>query len=126
MTADQDFLEFVVKTLVDNPDAVKVERVVDEMGVLLTLDVDPQDMGTMYNVACLHCLLGHKKHACVWLGKAIDAGDNDVNHMLSDDDLASIRDTERFRRLIERARSRASGSSGSGETTGSGSSNRGK
>ena len=45
MTADQDFLEFVVKTLVDNPDAVKVERVVDEMGVLLTLDVDPQDMG---------------------------------------------------------------------------------
>lgn len=45
MTADQDFLEFVVKTLVDNPDAVKVGRVVDEMGVLLTLDVDPQDMG---------------------------------------------------------------------------------
>ena len=45
MTADQDFLEFVVRTLVDNPDAVKVERVVDEMGVLLTLDVDPQDMG---------------------------------------------------------------------------------
>ena len=45
MTADQDFLEFVVKTLVDNPDAVKVDRVVDEMGVLLTLDVDPQDMG---------------------------------------------------------------------------------
>ena len=45
MTADQDFLEFIVKTLVDNPDAVKVERVVDEMGVLLTLDVDPQDMG---------------------------------------------------------------------------------
>ncbi|MCH7884665.1 MAG: hypothetical protein IIC01_05380 [Planctomycetes bacterium] len=90
------------------------------------LELDPHDMGTMYNVACLHCLLGHKKHACVWLGKAIDAGYNDVNHMLSDDDLASIRDTERFRRLIERARSRASGSSGSAETTGSESSNRGK
>lgn len=45
MTADKDFLEFVVKTLVDSPDAVKVNRVVDEMGVLLTLDVDPQDMG---------------------------------------------------------------------------------
>ena len=47
MTADKDFLEFVVKTLVDSPDAVKVNRVVDEMGVLLTLDVDPQDMGNI-------------------------------------------------------------------------------
>lgn len=45
MTADKDFLEFLVKSLVDNPDAVKVDRVVDEMGVLLTLDVDPEDMG---------------------------------------------------------------------------------
>ncbi len=45
MTADKDFLEFLVKALVDSPDAVKVERVVDEMGVLLTLDVDSQDMG---------------------------------------------------------------------------------
>lgn len=44
-TADADFLEFVVKSLVDNPNSVKVERVVDEMGVLLTLDVDSQDMG---------------------------------------------------------------------------------
>lgn len=45
MTADSDFLEFLVKSLVDNPDSVKVERVVDEMGVLLTLDVHPDDMG---------------------------------------------------------------------------------
>ena len=45
MTADKDFLEFLVKELVDNPDSVKVERVVDEMGVLLTLDVSPEDMG---------------------------------------------------------------------------------
>jgi len=42
---DQAFLEFVVKELVDNPDKVKVERKVDEMGVLLTLDVAPEDMG---------------------------------------------------------------------------------
>ncbi|MEX0917136.1 MAG: KH domain-containing protein [Candidatus Paceibacterota bacterium] len=42
---DKDFLEFVVKMLVDNPDDVKIERTVDEMGVLLTLDVNPQDMG---------------------------------------------------------------------------------
>lgn len=42
---DQEFLEYVVKALVDNPDDVKVNRVVDEMGVLLTLDVNPGDMG---------------------------------------------------------------------------------
>lgn len=42
---DQEFLEFVIKGLVDNPDAVKIHRVVDEMGVLLTLDIHPDDMG---------------------------------------------------------------------------------
>jgi len=45
MEQDQEFLEFVVKGLVDNPDAVKVDRTVDEMGVLLTLDVAADDMG---------------------------------------------------------------------------------
>lgn len=42
---DQEFLEYVVKALVDHPDDVKVARQVDEMGVLLTLDVNPTDMG---------------------------------------------------------------------------------
>lgn len=42
---DAQFLEFVVKALVDNPDAVVIGRTVDEMGVLLTLAVDPADMG---------------------------------------------------------------------------------
>ncbi|MFZ3032055.1 MAG: KH domain-containing protein [Candidatus Moraniibacteriota bacterium] len=42
---DRDFVEYVVKMLVDNPDDVKVERKIDEMGVLITLDVNPQDMG---------------------------------------------------------------------------------
>ncbi|MCK4918639.1 MAG: KH domain-containing protein [Candidatus Pacebacteria bacterium] len=42
---DVEFLEYVVKELVDNPDAVKVDRKVDEMGVLITLDVDREDMG---------------------------------------------------------------------------------
>ncbi len=42
---DQEFVEYVVKALVDNGDAVKVERRVDEMGVLITLDVDQADMG---------------------------------------------------------------------------------
>ena len=45
METDQQFLEMVVKSLVDNPDDVRVNRVVDEMGVLLTLDTNPADMG---------------------------------------------------------------------------------
>jgi len=45
MERDVEFLQFVVKTLVDNPDDVKIERDVDEMGVLITLDVNAQDMG---------------------------------------------------------------------------------
>ncbi len=45
MYSDQEFLEFVVKALVDAPDTVSVTRSVDEMGVLLTLSVAPEDMG---------------------------------------------------------------------------------
>jgi len=44
-TKDKEFLEFIVKALVGNPDAVKVTREVDEMGVLLVLKIDPEDMG---------------------------------------------------------------------------------
>jgi predicted RNA-binding protein YlqC (UPF0109 family) len=43
--ADQAFLEYVVKALVNNPDKVTIKRTVDEMGVLLTLDVHQDDMG---------------------------------------------------------------------------------
>lgn len=42
---DKEFLEFVVKAIVSNPKAVKVTRIIDERGVLLTLDTDPADMG---------------------------------------------------------------------------------
>ena len=42
---DQEFVEYVVKALVDNGDAVRVDRRVDEMGVLITLDVAGEDMG---------------------------------------------------------------------------------
>ena len=45
MEADQKFLDYLIKELVDHPDAVKVDRIVDEMGVLLTLDIHPEDMG---------------------------------------------------------------------------------
>ncbi|MDB5176274.1 MAG: hypothetical protein JWM81_1132 [Candidatus Saccharibacteria bacterium] len=42
---DQEFVEFVVKSLVSNPDKVSVERRIDEKGVLLELTVDPEDLG---------------------------------------------------------------------------------
>ncbi len=45
MEQDHAYLDFTVKALVDNPDAVVITRSVDEMGVLLTLTVAPEDMG---------------------------------------------------------------------------------
>ncbi len=44
-TIDQQFIEYIVKSLVGNPDAVVIERKIDEKGVLLTLTVDPEDLG---------------------------------------------------------------------------------
>jgi hypothetical protein len=45
MDKDQEFVEYIVKALVENPDKVKTNRKVDEMGVLVELSVDPIDMG---------------------------------------------------------------------------------
>lgn len=45
MVSDQEFLEKLVKSIVDHPDDVKIDRKVDEMGVLLTLHVNATDMG---------------------------------------------------------------------------------
>lgn len=42
---DQQFIEFVVKSLVGKPDVVQVKRTIDEKGVLLELTVDPEDLG---------------------------------------------------------------------------------
>lgn len=42
---DQQFIEYVVKSLVGHPDAVQIKRSIDEKGVLLELTVDPEDLG---------------------------------------------------------------------------------
>src|SRR6476469_7337929 len=42
---DQQFIEYVVKSLVGKPDAVHIDRRIDEKGVLLELTVDPEDLG---------------------------------------------------------------------------------
>ena len=44
-TIDQQFIEYIVKSLVSKPDAVKVDRRIDEKGVLLELTVDAEDLG---------------------------------------------------------------------------------
>ena len=70
---DQEFLEYIVKTLVDNPDDVSVSRKVDEMGVLLSLKVHPEDMGqiigkagaTARAIRNLVRIIGLKNHARV-------------------------------------------------------------
>jgi predicted RNA-binding protein YlqC (UPF0109 family) len=79
---DQQFVEFVVKSLVGNPDAVVVERRIDEKGVLLELTVDPEDLGrvigkrgaTAQSLRTLLRALGTKNEARYNL-KIIDNGD---------------------------------------------------
>ena len=44
-TIDQQFIEYIVKSVVGNPDDVVVDRIIDEKGVLLTLTVNPEDLG---------------------------------------------------------------------------------
>ncbi len=71
--ADQEFLEFLIKSLVDNPSDVKVDRKVDEMGVLLVLNINPADMGkiigrsgnTAKAIRTLLRVVGMKNHARV-------------------------------------------------------------
>jgi predicted RNA-binding protein YlqC (UPF0109 family) len=73
MEKDQNFVEMVVKEIVDNPDKVVTERKVDEMGVLIELTVDPADMGkiigkegkTAKAIRTLLRVLGAKEHARV-------------------------------------------------------------
>ena len=70
---DQELLEYIVKALVDHPEDVKVDRKVDEMGVLLTLKVHPEDMGqiigragsTARSIRNLVRISGLKNHARV-------------------------------------------------------------
>jgi len=72
-TRDQEFVEYVVKSLVDRPDDVSSDRTVDEMGVLITLKVNPADLGqvigrqgqTAKAIRTLLRVVGAKNHARV-------------------------------------------------------------
>lgn len=82
-TSDKDFLEFIIKNLVDHPEDVKVDRKVDEMGVLLSLKVNPEDMGqiigrqgsTARAIRSLVRIVGLKNHARVNLKIEEPAGE---------------------------------------------------
>jgi len=81
-TIDQQFVEFIVKSLVGKPDAVKIERRIDEKGVLLELTVDVEDLGrvigkrgaTAQSLRTLLRALGTKNDARYNL-KIVDVGD---------------------------------------------------
>lgn len=70
---DQEFLEFLIKAIVDHPEDVKVDRKVDEMGVLLSLKVNALDMGqvvgrggaTAQSIRSLLRIVGIKNNARV-------------------------------------------------------------
>ncbi|MCK4919067.1 MAG: KH domain-containing protein [Candidatus Pacebacteria bacterium] len=72
-TTDQEFVEFIVKSIVDNPADVKIERTVDEMGVLISLTINPADMGqiigrqgsTAKSIRTLLRVIGAKNNARV-------------------------------------------------------------
>ena len=91
---DKDFLEFVVKGLVDNPTNVSIDRTVDEMGVLLTLKVDPSDMGqiigrqgqTARAIRTLLRVVGAKNNARVNLKIYEPEGSNRGPRMRRDDE----------------------------------------
>ena len=97
---DQQFVEFVVKSLVSNPDAVQVERRIDEKGVLLELTVDPEDLGrvigkrgaTAQSLRTLLRALGTKNDARYNL-KIVDNGVGGYSSNGGSDDRGSVAST---------------------------------
>lgn len=97
---DQQFVEFIVKSLVSQPEAVKIERRIDEKGVLLELTVDPEDLGrvigkrgaTAQSVRTLLRALGTKNDARYNL-KIVDVDRPEGYTSASDDaDAAVVQD----------------------------------
>jgi predicted RNA-binding protein YlqC (UPF0109 family) len=92
-TIDQQFVEYIVKSLVGHPDDVVVERLIDEKGVLLTLTVHPDDLGrvigkrgvTAQSLRTLLRALGTKNDARYNL-KIVNNDDERENYTISSDD----------------------------------------
>ena len=92
-TIDQQFVEYIVKSLVGHPDDVVVERIIDEKGVLLSLTVNPEDLGrvigkrgvTAQSLRTLLRALGTKNDARYNL-KIVNNDDDRENYTMSSDD----------------------------------------
>jgi uncharacterized protein len=92
-TIDQQFVEYIVKSVVGHPDDVVVERIIDEKGVLLTLTVNPEDLGrvigkrgvTAQSLRTLLRALGTKNDARYNL-KIVNNDDERENYTVSSDD----------------------------------------
>lgn len=92
-TIDQQFVEYIVKSLVGNPDDVSIERIIDEKGVLLTLTVNPDDLGrvigkrgaTAQSLRTLLRALGTKNDARYNL-KIVNNDDDRESYSVSSDD----------------------------------------
>src|SRR5256885_16868758 len=89
---DQQFVEYIAKSIVGNPEAVKIERRIDEKGVLLELTVDPEDLGrvigkrgaTAQSLRTLLRALGTKNDARYNL-KIVDNGEGGYGRSDSDE-----------------------------------------
>lgn len=98
---DQQFIEYVVKSLVGKPDAVHIDRRIDEKGVLLELTVDPEDLGrvigkrgaTAQSLRTLLRALGTKNDARYNL-KIIDNGEPGHGHSNDNSSSASVQPSE--------------------------------
>lgn len=96
-TIDQQFVEYIVKSLVGHPDDVVVERIIDEKGVLLTLTVNPDDLGrvigkrggTAQSLRTLLRALGTKNDARYNL-KIVNNDDDRQNYTVSSDDSEEV------------------------------------
>lgn len=95
-TIDQQFVEYIVKSLVGHPDDVAVERIIDEKGVLLSLTVNPEDLGrvigkrgvTAQSLRTLLRALGTKNDARYNL-KIVNNDDQRENYTTPSDDVIS-------------------------------------
>ena len=70
-------------------------------------ELDPEDVGTVYNIACIHAVMGDKNSAYSWLEKAVEDGYSDADHLVQDEDFKAIRDEARFQKLVKRVQAKA-------------------
>jgi hypothetical protein len=100
-TIDQQFVEFIVKSLVGHPDDVTVERIIDEKGVLLSLTVNPEDLGrvigkrgvTAQSLRTLLRALGTKNDARYNL-KIVNNDDQRENYATSDETKSDVKTSD--------------------------------